>query len=324
VRAQPQSLPEVLRRLPEAARAQLLRAITGRSDGQIADTEAPPRYTRFGGVVLLLPHIAALPLAGGWYSDEDRALARLHILARCAGPTRAADVIADPTLRYLCGVTDDTSAAHAIERLSKGAPGFERALVIARLAAARSVELTVGRRPTSTAAGTALVVVGWPAGEWLLVTPLSPATRAALRSDDIAAATAALAAALLDDLARTAAVNLRPSAARRITRALRHLTLPPHLAGPDDLDRALTLAAQPVMRGFARRLPEFAESSPGYLYDSFLACDATVEESHAGRVCRLGRPPLSALLHLFGVSRGTIALPWLGDAPFELRTGARR
>ena len=85
---------------------------------------------------------------------------------------------------------------------------------------------------------------------------------------------------------------------------------------PSDADLSwfgeeLALAAHHVMRGFARRLPGFSESSPAFLYENFLAFSATVEQTRAAIVCRMGRPPLAALLGVTGALRGQIRVSWL-------------
>jgi hypothetical protein len=86
-------------------------------------------------------------------------------------------------------------------------------------------------------------------------------------------------------------------------------TRPPALwCGEDD---AVGRAAHYTLRAFARRLPGFAESSPEYLYDNFLAFPATVDEVAGGWVCRVGRPPLATVLVLTGALRGSLEIPWL-------------
>ena len=83
----------------------------------------------------------------------------------------------------------------------------------------------------------------------------------------------------------------------------------------------MMLAAQQVLRAFARRLPGFSESSPAYLYNNFLAFSATLEDSGSRRVYRTGHPPLAALLGMTGTLRGRIVVPWLDGPPLELYSG---
>jgi hypothetical protein len=80
----------------------------------------------------------------------------------------------------------------------------------------------------------------------------------------------------------------------------------------------LALAAHHVVRRFARRLPGFSESSARFLYENFLAFPATVEQTGAAIVCRMGRPPLAALLGITGALRGRIRVPWLD--PLDLHS----
>lgn len=80
----------------------------------------------------------------------------------------------------------------------------------------------------------------------------------------------------------------------------------------------LARAAHHVMRRFARRLPGFSESSARFLYENFLAFPAIVEDTRSGLVCRMGRPPLAALLGVTGAQRGRIHVPWLD--PIDLHS----
>ena len=57
--------------------------------------------------------------------------------------------------------------------------------------------------------------------------------------------------------------------------------------GPED---GIAIAAQHVLRAFARRLPGFTASSPRFLHDNFLDFDATIIESDNTFHCRVGRP----------------------------------
>jgi hypothetical protein len=191
-----------LLRLSPEARARLDAALAPVTPST-GDATPEPRTLRtpFGGLLLLLPHLAELPLDAMWPLPDERAFGRLNILAHCAGAARAPRVLADPLIRLLAGVPDD--------------------------------------------------------------------------ADD-------------------------PDPA------------------PDEPARSF---AHDVLRGFARRLPGFVDSSPEYLYDNFLDFEATVEETGTRRICRMGHPPLGALLLFTGALRGRIAVPWLGDPPLELFTG---
>ena len=259
--------------LAPARRAELAAAL-GKREPRAGEVGADPisEHTPFGGLLLLLPHVGALPIDDSFADPAARAWARLSVLARCAGAARAPRVLADPLLRGLCGVDDS-------EQTLPDTADFARALERRPDAAVR---LAVGLDPHH---GAVCIHLGDSDGAWLRLEPLSASSRAALRSGG----------------------DLRLSAARAHTATLLHL---------GGVDLAFTVAAQQVMRAFARRLPGFSESSPSYLYDNFLAFPAAVENR---RICRMGRPPLAALLGFTGTLRGRIDVPWLGR--LELYSG---
>jgi hypothetical protein len=86
---------------------------------QVADAEGPGLvepvsiFTRFGGLLLLLPSLAELPLDLLFQDPCACAWARLQILGRCAGATRAARALGDPGVRRLCGLADDPTLSYA-------------------------------------------------------------------------------------------------------------------------------------------------------------------------------------------------------------------
>jgi hypothetical protein len=178
---------------------------------------------------------------------------------------------------------------------------------------ARSVAITLGRVAGQSwvAAPTA------PRGEWSVLAPLSVEGRVALRAGRVDA----LVAGRLDGMSCEVRVDTGLPAARAATRVLRYLFRPGVGNAPTEGELAIGLAAQHALRGFARRLPGFSESSPAYLYDNFLDFEASLEEAETRRICRIGRPPLGALLVMTGAARGQIPVPWLGGAPLDLYGG---
>jgi hypothetical protein len=184
------------------------------------------------------------------------------------------------------------------------------ALAEARLTMARAQRLAVARLPTR---GAILVSVAEPDGYWLALAPLSPWLRARWRDDGTVPLHAGAEALPVTR-------DLRLATTRALGRALAHFA-DDGSALPGDVELALVLAAQHLLHGFAGTLPGFADSSPPFLYDHFLAFGATVEELGGRRICRLGRPPLATLLALTGAQRGRIELPWLGGAALELYPG---
>jgi hypothetical protein len=294
--------------LPSTARQQLEAALGRDFVAVRVPGAAPPGHTPFGGLVLLLRHVGELPIDAIWPDARDRAIARLLVLARCAGGGRYERVLADPVVQRLCGMPTDDTPPPLLEWLATNSDRMAQSLAPAlardRLAAARSIRLTVGR---DSNVGALSIRIAEPEGYWLGLEPMSASLRAALRPRGASSG-----------LATTR--DLRLAAVRATTRVLSYLALPGWLSMPIDADLCLTLAAQHVLRAFARRLPGFSESSPAYLYENFLAFPATVEETAVRLVCRTGRPPLAALFGITGALRGQISLPWLGP-PLEIFSG---
>jgi hypothetical protein len=79
---------------------------------------------------------------------------------------------------------------------------------------------------------------------------------------------------------------------------------------PRDVELALSVAAQRMLRAFAERLPGFHASSLPYLFASFLDVTAQVDAEPARWVVRLSRPPLQFVLGLSGVARGEHRPSW--------------
>lgn len=84
------------------------------------------------------------------------------------------------------------------------------------------------------------------------------------------------------------------------------------------LDLALSVAAQALLRSFARRLPGFSGSSLPHLYGNFLDFPASFVDEPERRVIKLGAPPLNLILNITGMTRRTYRLSWLDERPFAL------
>jgi hypothetical protein len=242
-------------------------------------------YTRLGGLLLLLPRIAELRLDEVFGADAGRA--RLGVLSRAAGRDRRDVVLADPLWRRMCGVAGDVDVDAWLAQ-----PYVAEALSAAmwRRGLARSQHL---RLVATRHAQPMLVVSSEPDGVWMSLAPLTRELRDAIRDTD---------AIEIEGMALT--VNVAHATARGAAHVLAWSA--PHHAFDHDLP--LTIAAQHVLRAFARRLPGFGESSPRFLYDSFLDFDATVMESDGTFHCRVGRPRLAALFGLTGALRGRLPI----------------
>jgi hypothetical protein len=104
----------------------------------------------------------------------------------------------------------------------------------------------------------------------------------------------------------------------RLEADLSFLTLPASFNITPALDLALSVAAQGLLRVFARKLPGFASSSLPYLYHNFLDFSASLEEEPERRVIRLSPPPLQLVLNMTGMTRSSYRLSWLDEKPFAL------
>jgi hypothetical protein len=88
------------------------------------------RHTPFGGVFLLLPRLAELPLPEEF---GDLALLRLWLAVKCVGTERAFPFFCDPLVRELLGVDADLSA-DAFRKWQARVPGVAFARLDAMLA----------------------------------------------------------------------------------------------------------------------------------------------------------------------------------------------
>jgi hypothetical protein len=82
--------------------------------------------------------------------------------------------------------------------------------------------------------------------------------------------------------------------------------------------RVMHVAAQNLLRNFARKLPGFSTSGFAYLYSNFLDFPATLEDEPTRRVITLGRPPLNLILNMSGLNRGSYQLSFTGERAFAL------
>jgi hypothetical protein len=84
--------------------------------------------------------------------------------------------------------------------------------------------------------------------------------------------------------------------------------------------RLIVAAAQSVLRRFAHRISGYADSHARYAQLNFLSAAARVEMEATRIVVTLSRPPLSLMLNLAGLNRGTRSWPALDPRPFVLFT----
>jgi len=334
----------------------LLTRRTGQATDDRATVEGPC-YTAFGGMFLVLPLLDELPLEDathGWTDTEDAAavaLARFLLLVKCCGRNRTHRAFSDPLLRDLLGMPPTLS----LDVLAAWQAGISPAHLQQFL---QTLEAWHRERGAVGGAAQVLVPIpaqGAPVGilldsargVWLYADGYSPRkpvrllqqlqrwlaslepSQPVLLSDPLFLTALHIAypeakiLSLLDEAVSPMA-EADPQLAEILARLPRlvgdfaYLSLPKTFGLARSLDRALSVAAQGLLRAFAWRLPGFAGSNLPYLYTNFLDCTGSLEEEPARRVVRLGRPPLHLVLHLTGMARGTYGLSWLDDRPLVL------
>jgi hypothetical protein len=76
--------------------------------------------------------------------------------------------------------------------------------------------------------------------------------------------------------------------------------------------RTESAAASRLLRAFAARLRGFSRSGDEHLRQNFLDVDARLEVDDGGRwLVHVGRPPLHVVLHMAGLDRQDVWVPWL-------------
>ncbi len=255
-------------------------------------------HTPFGGGFLLLDDLLALPLAdvtSEWPhpsgTEPARALSLLVLACACGG-TRAPALVADPLWRQLFGIHPALSLDQMADWIATLGHPRRRMLVRALARHRRDRDAAVTSHALAQPDARYRVHVD-ENGTWraLVPTPLVARVAPPATADEVAA--------LVDDLE-----YLMPS---------------PDVV-PVEWRLVLLLAAQQVLRAFARRIPGYAGSHLRYLQRNFLDVTAVVEPAVDRIVVRLTRPPLALILNSAGVNRGTRRWPRLDPRPFALFT----
>jgi hypothetical protein len=239
------------------------------------------RHTAFGGVFLLLPLLIDLPLED-WvhnWPELNRVppvpALRALILGKCLGIARCAQFLRDPLWLELLRLPADVDwheVAHALAHL--GSP------------ARRTLRSGLEAQATEHGAevGKAKVVRMGRYGWRIYQDELDYWHR------------------LIPERGHQDETEADPD--------LEYLASPHELLLGPAWDAPLSLAAQQLLRRFARRLPGFSLSHFDYLYRNFLAMSARVEREGGRYVVRLSRPPLALMLNLTGMTRTEYELPW--------------
>ena len=345
---------DILAALAQSAHA---RYASGTAEDTQRAATSEPRYTPFGGMFLLLPLVDDLALeeaTRGWPAAAETppaALVRLLLLAKCSGRARAAHFYLDPLARDLTCVPPALSLPElarwarkvSVDDLDSFLEASARWCSASGEAAYRSLALVSVKLP----GGALGLLLDVESGCWLYAQRLRARTPAHLleRAPDplrqlIAGAdfvvcdetcAKALRAALPsanalriggeewhDLAARDGAVAEFGVRVAKLAEDCAHLSLPQSFRLPAPFNLALSVAAQGLMRAYARRLPGFATSGLAYLFGNFLDFAGSLEDEETRRVVRVGRPPLNLVLMLTGMNRSSYRLNWLDERPFVL------
>jgi hypothetical protein len=329
-----------------------------RSPDAAAQMGADWRTTAFGEIFLLLPHLDELPLAESTreWPDMDNAaalaLARWLVLLKCCGRDRSARAFYDPLLRDLLSipltVSPETLRTWQARLTPKHLEDFLSALIEWQ-SSCGAIEGKEQLVASATQPGTPpeLVLMDAARGLWLRVDrhltrkprKMIQSLRASLNmiaeQKGILYSDPSLVPLLRENFPHLNVVDLSDRAAApaeaqtrgidaliarldKLQDDLEFLRLPTCLKIARPLDRALSIAAQQLLRGLAWRLPGFAGSNLPYLSRNFLEFAATIEADDARHVVRIGRPPLHLILNMTGMTRQSYRLSWLDERPFAL------
>ena len=345
-----------LLRCPPAWVQEVGQTLLSRQGEPMGVTAATPerRYTAFGGIFLLLPLLDELPLAEATYGWPDLeeigaiALVRFLLLIQCLGQPRAWSAFADSLLRDLLGIPPSLSPAVLADWQARLTPARLHALLETlecwqRDRGAVTGEIQILARSPARGEPVAVLLDG-ARGIWLsvysypphrlekLLVPLRQRLAGAGEESAVLVSHADFLAVLRREFPERKIIGFDQAAmaeaepelmgimARlpKLPAELAYLSLPRTFPLARPWRRALTVAAQSVLRNFAWRLPGFAGSNLPYLYSNFLDFTASLEDEPGRRVVRLGRPPLHLILNMTGMLRNSYRLSWLDDRPFAL------
>jgi hypothetical protein len=316
------------------------------------------RTTAFGEIFLLLPRLDEMPLSEAtreWPDSNGVAalsLARWLVLLKCCGREQSVRAFYDPLLRDLLSIPLTVSPEALRQWQARLTPRHLEDFLAVLIEWQSSRGAIDGKEQlllSATRPGTPseLVLIDAARGLWLridrhltrepqrIIQSLRASLDMLLEQEGVLYSDPALVPDLRENFPQLHVIDLATRAiapAETETRGidaviarldklqddLEFLRLPAHLRIARPLGRALTIAAQQLLRGFAWRLPGFAESNLPYLSRNFLAFSATIEEDDTRRIVRIGQPPLHLILNMTGMTRQTYRLSWLDERPLAL------
>ena len=323
-----------------------------------AQMGADLRSTAFGEIFLLLPHLDEMPLSEATreWADADGvaalSLARWLVLLKCCGRDQSSRAFYDPLLRDLLSIpltmSPETLRTWQARLTPKHLQGFLAALIewqFSRGAIEGREQLLVGATRSNTSLQ--VVLIDAARGLWLrigrhserkpqqFIHSLDSSLDMLAEQEGVLYSDSSLVSLLREQFPRLNVFDLpdraiEPAGAEtrgidaiiarldKFQDDLEFLRLPARLKIARPLDRALSIAAQHLLRGFVWRLPGFAGSNLPYLSRNFLEFAASIEEDDTRRVVRVGRPPLHLILNMTGITRQIYRLSWLDQRPFAL------
>ena len=282
---------------------------------------APPLSTAFGGIFLLLPHLdeLALPEATrGWpHTDEAAAisLVRWLVLLKCCGRENSERAFYDPLLRDLLLIPPALSPQALRTWQARLKPEHLQSFFAALFEWQWSRGAIEGKAQllavaTRAGASAPVVLIDAARGLWLgidtylrrrpqkLIQSLRSSLAMLGEKAGLLYSDASLVALLRENFPQLNVIDLSHHAVASVETEKRGVDAmlarldklrddleflrPPgrwKIARP--LDRALSIAAQHLLRGMAWRLPGFAGSNLPYLSRNFLEFAATIEEDDA-------------------------------------------
>jgi len=324
-------------------------AIGEQSAQKADDSGQSQRYTSFGGAFLLLPFINDLPLeqaTRGWPHRDDAAaisLMRFLLLVKCCGQANNQASFRDPLLRDLLLIPPSVSVegicAWQSDVTSSDVQTFLQTLLgwqqkKEALAGEKQILIEVAAEGERTA-----VLIDGECGLWVMLQTLEPKRLIeGLRDPAVGLENSdrvlfcdpillEMLAAEFPPVRMISLLNAEPEddqISRILARLpklpddLAHLALPSAFQLSPDLEFALSVVAQNVMRAFASTLPGFGLSNLSYLWSNFLNFSATVDEEPERRIVRMARPPLHLVLARAGATRQSYRLRWLDERPLIL------
>lgn len=266
-----------------------------------AKFEQVPRFTRFGNALLLLPQFDKLPLEAlqHWQplgAQPALPLVRLLVICLCQGESQFAAAFRDPLLRDLCGIRPDIALAEIVQWLNLQTPPSRLMDVY------RDLENDIVRadHPLQHCAwrlADILIVVHGETqkGCWVKVT-------------------------ITDQHAPQANIpeTRQDEDPERVIADFNALWLANLWGLSNEACAILSVLAQITIKTFAYRLPGFAKSSVNYMRQNFLSMTATLVAEEQRIRASLSRVPMSIMLNMAGMNRGTILLPHFDHRPIRL------